>query len=141
MNKSVIKGFSLIELMIVLLIAAILASVALPAYQNQVRKSKRAEGTAQLLQIMQLQERWKSENGTYTGTMGDLLATGSASERGYYNVVILAASGACPLSNCVDLRADATGSDTSYGSLQLRSDGTKRWKRDDTTWENDWPDT
>ena len=50
-------GFTLIELMITLAIIAILAAVAYPAYQDQVLRSKRAEGKAALLKAAQLQER------------------------------------------------------------------------------------
>ena len=51
------SGFTLIELMITVLIVAILAAVAYPAYTEQIRKAKRAEGKAALLRAAQLQER------------------------------------------------------------------------------------
>lgn len=59
------KGFTLIELMIVVAIIAILAAIALPAYNEQVRKSRRAEA-ARFAGEMQLNlERWRAENPSY----------------------------------------------------------------------------
>jgi type IV pilus assembly protein PilE len=50
-------GFTLLELMIVVAVVGILTAIALPSYQEHVRRSKRAEGKAALLKAAQLQER------------------------------------------------------------------------------------
>jgi type IV pilus assembly protein PilE len=59
------RGFTLIEVMIVVAIVAILATVAYPSYQESIRKAKRAEGRAALMQLMQQQERFYSQNNRY----------------------------------------------------------------------------
>lgn len=58
-------GFTLIETMIVIVVVGIFATIAYPSYQSAVRKAKRAEGRAALMQIMQQQERYYSQNTTY----------------------------------------------------------------------------
>jgi len=60
-------GFTLIELMIVVVVIAILAAVAYPNYQDQVRKSRRGEAKAVLAETSQLLERHRTVNNTYAG--------------------------------------------------------------------------
>ncbi len=59
------RGFTLVELMIVVAIIAVLAAVAYPAYQDQVRKSRRAQAKADLVELSQMAERWRTVNNTY----------------------------------------------------------------------------
>ena len=64
-KKNIQTGFSLIELIIVVGIVAILASVAYPTYTSSVLKGKRAEGRAALAELMQQQERYLTQNNCY----------------------------------------------------------------------------
>lgn len=59
------KGFSLIELMIVVAIVAILVALALPSYTAYVRKAKRGEAEQLLMNWANLQEIWRANNPTY----------------------------------------------------------------------------
>lgn len=66
-------GFTLIELMIVVVIISILAAIAYPAFQDYVRESKRADAHTTLLRIATLQEKHFSNNNVYansTTTLG-----------------------------------------------------------------------
>jgi len=58
-------GFTLIEVMIAVAIVAILASVALPAYRDQLEKTRRADGKALLTNISQNLERCYTKFGRY----------------------------------------------------------------------------
>jgi type IV pilus assembly protein PilE len=58
-------GFTLIELMIALAVMSILVAVAYPSYMDQVRKGRRADGQAVLLEATQFMERFATENLRY----------------------------------------------------------------------------
>jgi len=59
-------GFTLVELMIVVVIATILVSVAIPAYTSQTRKSRRTEAKTAVLDLASREERYFSTNNQYT---------------------------------------------------------------------------
>ena len=59
------RGFTLIEVMIVVAVVAILAAIALPSYQDSVRKSRRGQAKADLLELVQMLERAYSTDRTY----------------------------------------------------------------------------
>lgn len=58
-------GFTLIELMIAVVVIAILAAIAIPAFTDAVRKSRRSDAFAALSTLQQAQERWRSNNQEY----------------------------------------------------------------------------
>lgn len=82
------RGFTLIELMIVVLVIAVLAGLALSGYQNQVRKSRRAEARQVIADLALKQEKYRSNNTTY-GTVAQI---GSAQTAAYYTVTLTAGS-------------------------------------------------
>jgi len=61
------RGFTLIELMIVVAVVAILATIAMPSYQEHVRKSRRAQAKADLVELAQQLERHHTVQNTYAG--------------------------------------------------------------------------
>lgn len=67
------KGFTLIELMVVVVILGVLAAIAIPFYNNYIFRSRTAEATVNINAIRTLQESWFAENNTYITT-----ATGTA---------------------------------------------------------------
>ena len=74
------NGFTLTELMIVVVIAAILAAVAMPAYQNYAREAARADAQATLLTLANAQEKQFTAGSTYVNDLA-LLGRTATEER------------------------------------------------------------
>ena len=72
MNTRRTAGFTLIELMIVIAIIGLLASIGYPAYQDQVQKTRRADAKSVLMEAANAMERYYTAEGSYTdATQGD----------------------------------------------------------------------
>ena len=67
MNERISKGFTLIELMVVLLIIGILAGVGYPRYISHLQNTQRAVAQSTLVSLSAAMEIYYSENNTYTG--------------------------------------------------------------------------
>ena len=102
-NNKFSKGFSLVELMIVVVIIGILAAVAVPAYFNHILRTRQAEAYHNLLDIKAAQEIFYSMENIYAGpysnaqfitgnSFTDLLSF-SNSDTKYYRYLISSASG------------------------------------------------
>ena len=72
MNRQ--KGFTLIELMIVVAIISILAAIVYPSYMDSTRKSRRSAAQADLMELSSMMERLFTETGCYDPGAGALLA-------------------------------------------------------------------
>ena len=66
------KGFTLLEILVVVLIIGILAAIALPKYQKAVKKSRAVEAVMNLKSLFKAQEMFRLTNGTYTNNLNNL---------------------------------------------------------------------
>lgn len=98
-------GFTLIELMIVVVVASILLAIAIPSYQAQIRKSRRTDARTALMDLAAREQRYFSLQGTFTNSPANLGYAPPASNAtfpmnvgsGYYSVnVTLNAAGNPP---------------------------------------------
>lgn len=114
-------GFTLIEIMIVVVLIGIIAAIALPAYQEYAQKARRADAQKALLQVQLALEKWRSNNPTYTTNItGDLNFDDTNSPEGYYSMSITT-SGAD-----YTITADPQGiqaSDSACDPITLSQDG------------------
>jgi type IV pilus assembly protein PilE len=70
-------GFTLVELLVTIVIATILVSIAIPSYTSQMRKSKRTDAKTALLDLAGREERYMATNSAYTADPA-LLGYGAA---------------------------------------------------------------
>lgn len=124
------KGFTLIELMVVVAVVAILAAIAYPAYQEYVMRARRAEGQSFLSEAATRQERWRAQNGEYMTDGSDdgikklKLPNGVTSEHGYYalEIAVVANDGGYTLTA---KRKGSQESDKKCGDFTLSATGKK----------------
>lgn len=113
------KGFSLIELTIVMLIIGILASLAYSSYSNQITRSERTEGKIALLGLAAHMERYYAQNNTYVGaTKADTAKTA----HGHYQLQIAKTSATTFTLKAIP-QARQAANDIQCGTLSLDQAG------------------
>ena len=112
-NRHGSRGFTLIEIMITVVIIGVLAAIAIPSYQDYVRRGYVVDGTNALATMRADMERYFQDNRTYAGTSGGLVppcdATVVASKRTFGNFVVTCPAPNAPTATTYTLRAAGSG--------------------------------
>jgi type IV pilus assembly protein PilE len=126
------KGLTLVELMVVVAVMAVVASVAYPLYTNQVQKSRRADAKVALQMVAMEQERFYTLNGRYTANLSSLPGVPSAlsggnSQEGYYSVAVALNSGGQGFSATATAKSSGaqSGDATNCATFTLNNAGAK----------------
>ena len=122
------KGFTLIELMVVVAIIGIMGAIAYPSYDSYMKKSRRSDAKVALQKMADKQERFYLQNNTYTTNTANVGGTGT--EKNYYLLSIASAdvNGFTLTATAVPGEAQATDTTTNNGDctvMQLTSAGAK----------------
>ena len=118
------RGFTLIELMIVVAIIGILAAIAYPSYDEYVKRGNRTEGQAFLSDVAAREARYFSQNNKYITAVGDIAKlglSGANSPTSKYTLAIATVAD----DGGYTLTANQQFNDTKCGNLSLNALGEK----------------
>jgi len=148
------RGFTLIEMMIVVIIIGVIAAIAYPAYKNYMKQARRSDAKIALTHAAAAEEKFYSDCRTYTDQItaaykpdctGGLNMT-QLSPDGHYLLSVSAETAGCKFASCFEMIADPNGAGTTGrqrndGKLRITSTGVKEWdKANDGTYTGKWTD-
>ena len=125
--KKAARGFTLIELMIVVVVIAVLAAIAYPSYQEYVRKARRTQAKADIVEYMQLAERYHTVNNSYVGFALNAEQQRSPREGGtaWYTIAINPAATAGAITLVATAASGTAQAQDKCGNLSLSNAGAK----------------
>jgi len=125
------RGFTLVELMIVVAIVAIIAAIAIPSYQRSVMRGNRNAAESLMLDMAAAQERFLVDNRNYATSasqLGYASSTYPNNVSANYSIAVSSSSGAPPsfTITATPQSGSQQANDTTCGTLTLTSAGTKQ---------------
>lgn len=137
------KGFTLIEMLIVIAVIGIISAIAYPSYTSYITRAKRTECRSAVMQVMQQQERYYTRLNAYlafTSAASSIPMKQFSGDTAVASACLIS-SAACSgsaLSACVMVTGTPTFSDPVVGNITLQSDGAKACTgtQPDKCWSN-----
>ena len=121
------NGFSLVELLVTIVVIGVLAAVAFGSYQSYIRKGRRADAQAYLMDLVQRQQQYFTDSRSYAADVATLNDPLPATLSSFYTVQV--ATAATPPTFAIT--ATAVGAQVSDGDLTIDNSGAKtpanRW--------------
>lgn len=117
------KGFTLIEIMIVVVLIAVLAAIALPSYKNYVIKGNRAAAQAFMMDVASREKQYLLDARAYAPDLATLGVAAPADVSRHYTSITITVGSAPP--TFIITATPTSSQQASDGALTLSNDGTK----------------
>lgn len=122
------RGFTLIEVMMVVAIIGILAAIAYPSYQNQLKKGRRAAAQSFLMEVSSKEQQYLLDARTYalgSTALTDLGLVVPTNVSGFYTITVTPSAPTTPPSFTATATPISTSQQASDGVLTIDNTGAK----------------
>jgi len=119
------RGFTLIEILVVMVVIGILAAIAIPSYQNQLIRGTRSNAQALMMDIANKEQFYLQSFRTYTTNVSELAITPPAEVTNFYDLTVAKDDTKTPPTFLITATPKAGTRQASDGAISLDNSGTK----------------